>query len=102
MNRYVYLVRFNPLIKLGYSEKLTLSQQISRYRTYYPEFRLLAYNHNKPKQFESYLKWKLSAYNVTNELFDESCFDEAVELCERECKLITDHNVVMPNNDFLL
>lgn len=102
MKRYVYLVRYKPILKVGYSEKMSIANQISRYRTYYPAFRLTAYSHNKPKQFEHYLKWKLGAFNINNELFDETCFDEAVKICERECELISDHNVVTPNNDFLL
>ena len=108
MNRYVYLVRFKPLlhgnghVKVGYSEKLKLASQIGRYRTYYPQFNFMAFSHKTPKQFEHYLKWKLQEHNINNELFTEDCFDTAVNLCKRECKLILDHEVKIPNNDFLL
>ena len=110
MNRYVYLVRFHPLMydishshfKVGYSEKLTLGKQLSRYKTYYPQFEMLAYNHMTPKKFEHYLKWKLQEHNIRSELFHEDGFDTAVDLCERECKLIEQHYVKTPNNDFLL
>lgn len=108
MSRYVYLVRFRPLLtgtghlKVGYSEKLKIGQQLSRYRTYYPKFNMLAYSHNNPKQFEHYLKWKLQDYNIGNELFYEDCINTAIELCERECELIANHEVKIPNNEFLL
>ena len=103
MSRYVYLVRFRSvLVKVGYSAKMVPSRQISRYKTYYPDFSLLAYAHKTPKEFERYLKEQLSSYNIDGELFEPASFDTAVKLCERECNLIMDHRVAKPNNDFLL
>lgn len=103
MNKYVYLVRCRTqFVKVGYSEKMKIQQQINRYKTYYPSFRMLAYSHNQPKRFEHYLKWKLDDHKIAGELFDDFVFTDVVKLCEHECNLIYDREINPPKNVFLL
>lgn len=88
MSKYVYLVRFANIVKIGYSKNLTMNQQIYRYNTYYPKFDILFFSHNTPDKFERYLKYKLTSHNIRGELFSEFAYDDAVKLCNRECKQI--------------
>jgi len=100
--RYVYLVRCSNLLKIGYSQKLTPRQQISRYKTYYPSFKISAFGHSDPKKFESYLKWKLGEHLIGGELFHNHAFDEAVKICESNCDLLFEQEIKPFEDVFLL
>jgi hypothetical protein len=87
MNRnYVFIVQYCNVLRIGYSQNMTQSQQISRFRGILPNFHIQFYKHDMPKLAEKDLIMKLLGQNnqthIRGKLYqrpDISTFDSVIK-----------------------